>query len=783
MAKARWGGIMGCMLLCASGAASAEVAAPAAAPEQLAEVIVTAEKRAERLNDVPLSVTAATGDELVRAGVSSAADLEKVVPGFIFAASSYGSPIYSIRGVGFYDDAMAISPAVSVYVDQIPLPFPRMTEGATLDLERVEVLKGPQGTLFGQNSTGGAVNYIAAKPTSSFEAGIDATYGRFNEFDAGGFVSGPIAEGLGARFAFKSEQRGDWQQSNSRPNDTLGQRTFFAGRQLLEWQANSAMHFELNLNGWINKSDTQALQYQSYHPNTPGGLQTGIGYPNFAADLMATPVSANNDRAADWDPQPGKYTPDGLKRDDRFYQVALGANFQLADTVELISKSSYSDLRVDSPADSDGTALPNNLAILNGTLRSYSEELRLAMTSSDAGLNWMLGGNYQHDDTVDNQDVYFNATNTFVGPYRFDYIAFDSDQRIRTKAAFGSMDYELTRALTLQGSMRYTDRRTHFDGCLSDPGTDGLFGQAFGFLSTVLSGTPTSVPLGGCVTLDPVSNKPTRIDRNLNEHNISWRGGLAWKVTPDTLLYGNVTRGFKAGSFGTLPYIRPVQATPVPQEELTAYEIGFKATLADRTLQPSGAIFYYSYADKQLRGYLNAGPPFGNLTALVSIPHSRVEGAELDVRWLPTPGLSINVGGTYVASKVQGATLVPTPIGVTIDVNGFAFPNTPKWQVVSDAEYKFAPMGPVAIFVGGSATYRSATTAFFEDTRDFDLPAYGLLDLRTGVETAGGRWRVWLWGKNVTDKYYWIHAEKITDTVARVAGMPATFGISVSTRF
>src|SRR5882672_3581479 len=181
----------------------------------LSEIVVTAEKRSEKLSDVPLSITAITGNQLADRGIVSTADLEKLVPGFTYRSSQYGTPIFSIRGIGFYDEQVALEPTVTVYVDQVPLPYARMTEGAALDLERVEVLKGPQGTLFGQNSTGGAVNYIAAKPTSSFEAGVDATYGRFNEFDAGGFVSGPIAEGLGARFAFKSEQRGDWQQSNS----------------------------------------------------------------------------------------------------------------------------------------------------------------------------------------------------------------------------------------------------------------------------------------------------------------------------------------------------------------------------------------------------------------------------------------------------------------------------------------------------------------------------------------------------------------------------------------
>jgi iron complex outermembrane recepter protein len=187
------------------------------------EIIVTAQKRSERLMDVPLSISASTGDTLKQHGISSPGDLQKVVPGFTYAESAYGAPIFTIRGIGFYDEAIAIAPTVSVYVDQVPVPFSRMAEGTALDLERVEVLKGPQGTLFGQNSTGGAINYIAAKPTDTFHAGADISYARFNSVDAQGYVSGPLADGLTARIAGQYQRSDDWQKSVT-SDRTLGSR-------------------------------------------------------------------------------------------------------------------------------------------------------------------------------------------------------------------------------------------------------------------------------------------------------------------------------------------------------------------------------------------------------------------------------------------------------------------------------------------------------------------------------------------------------------------------------
>jgi len=171
------------------------------------EIIVTAEKRSERLSKVPMSITTATGDQLLEQGIVNPAGLTKLVPGFNFTESTYGAPVYTLRGIGTYDEAIAISPAVGVYVDQIPLPFARMTEGVSLDLQRVEVLKGPQGTLFGENSTGGAVNYIPNRPTDHFAAGGSVSYGRFGETDAEGYLSGPVSDQIQARLALRTEHR------------------------------------------------------------------------------------------------------------------------------------------------------------------------------------------------------------------------------------------------------------------------------------------------------------------------------------------------------------------------------------------------------------------------------------------------------------------------------------------------------------------------------------------------------------------------------------------------
>ncbi|MBL8270083.1 TonB-dependent receptor, partial [Steroidobacter sp.] len=217
----------------------------------LEEVVVTAQKRSEDINSVPMSVTAISGDQLQALGISDMSQLAKSVPGFTYADSSYGTPIYFIRGIGFFDTSLASKPTVGVYVDEVPLAFPAMTLGAVFDLERVEVLKGPQGTLFGQNATGGAINYIAAKPTDAFDAGVDVGAGNFGSYDVGGFISGPLSDTFRARVAVKHSQSDGWQKSTTRPGDTLGAKDFTQARMILEWRPIDALTLSLNVNGFL----------------------------------------------------------------------------------------------------------------------------------------------------------------------------------------------------------------------------------------------------------------------------------------------------------------------------------------------------------------------------------------------------------------------------------------------------------------------------------------------------------------------------------------------------
>ena len=227
---------------------------------EASDIVVTANKREQNLSKVGLSISALGAQQLANQRISNVADLAQVTPGLTFAPTPTTTPVYTLRGVGFFESTLAAYPDVSLYIDQAPLPLPVMSTLTAFDLERVEVLKGPQGTLFGNNATGGAINFVAAKPTATQHGGLEFGYSRFNTLEASGFLSGPLTDTLSYRVAFKTAHSGDgWQKSYTR-NDSIGKENNIAGRMILDWAPIERLKFSLNVNAWQDKDDPQVPQ-------------------------------------------------------------------------------------------------------------------------------------------------------------------------------------------------------------------------------------------------------------------------------------------------------------------------------------------------------------------------------------------------------------------------------------------------------------------------------------------------------------------------------------------
>jgi len=792
------------------------------------DIVVTANKREENLNDVGLTITAISGEALKERQLTSLSDVASVVPGLAFAPSNTGTPILTLRGVGFNESSLGVYPAVSVYLDQIPMAFPALASHAAFDLQRIEALKGPQGTLFGQNSTGGAINYIANKPTDTFEAGGDISYGRFNTIEGNAYISGPLSENVRGRIAVNGLNGDDWQYNPDR-TDSNGHQSYIAGRAILDVDATETVKLSFSVNAWRDKSQPQAQQL------------VGIRVQNWSEerearhDFYRSPealYSFGSARIANWStltPDPGTIAPDpniphgfgddpsawGTTNFDphanrRMWQAAMRADVELG-TMTLTSLTSYAHFKQDQGVDGDGmTYVTYDLEENDGYIKTFSQELRLA-NDPTSRLRWLLGGNYEKSTTFEDQGLrYFDNTSHDSSLFNINYSGVTNKQKIENIAVFANLEFDVTESLTLKAAGRYTDSKNRNALC-SYTSENGNVNKFFNFLGGLLGSVPFDpIPPEGCYTLN-FDNVPGEVFRgNLKEDNVSWRFGLDYKINPDALVYANVSRGYKAGSFPTLAAAGFVALAPVVQESVTAYELGLKATLANGAVQFNTAGFYMDYKDKQIRGRLS-DPIFGALETLVNIPKARIWGVEADVTVRPAEGLTLSGAITYLNSKIKESPAAPynfNVLGQVDDFAGDALPFTPELAGSFNLDYRRELANGGTPFIGFTVTARDksdsqpaagrlnyfdgcqvdsdgAPVCFLPDgvSNPFTLNGYATIDARLGYEGPDGAWKVMLWGKNLTNKYYWTNVISSADSAARFAGRPATYGVTFGYKF
>lgn len=776
--------------LFASGAAAQPTAVGPTAPAEedtqqastgeSADIVVTANRRSQTLTDVGIAISVLDSSQLETRQISNVGDLAALVPGLSIGNSGYATPIYSLRGVGVNEPTVGAGSSVTVYVDEVPLTLPIFTRGATFDLERVEVVKGPQGTLYGQNATGGAINYIAAKPTDNFQAGIRGSYGRFNAASLEGFVSGPLSDTLKGRIAARGERGDGWQESITR-DDKLGKVRKFAGRAMLEWEPGSDFRALLNVNGWQDKSDTQAPQLVKIVPTNPA-------VPPFSF-VQSAPVATGSARSADWD------RDTDFDQNAWFYQGSLRLEYDVSDDVTLTSLTAYSKFRNRSVHEADGIGYSPALGrdIINGRYdlasdaTSFTQELRLSASFSI--INFVIGANYQRDNVNDIQRGYFDDFSVVSNFFGVDLNSTRNlnNQRIRGYGVFANVEAELTDFLTISGGLRINNEERKFKGCSADSGNGNAAAAYNGFTNFLrssnglppLSASQRIMP-GGCITSNADFIPGFKLDR-LEQSNTPWNINVNLKPFDRSLIYARVSRGFKAGNYPSLSAGNNASFTPVVQEDLLAYELGFKSNAIDG-LSVEGAIFRYDYGDKQQRGRSNTGFPFGLVATQVNIPKSRIDGAELSAALRPVKGLTLSGSAVYIDTKIKDY-IGYSIEGPLVNMQGLPLNFSPKWSVNVDASYSTPITSSLTLFGGTGLAYRSKTSAQLAASSLYDIDAYTLVNAQLGVEDSEGRWRLWAFGNNITDKYYWTNVVKFADTVTRFTGMPATYGISFSYKF
>ena len=785
---------------------AASVSEPAPNSE---DIIVTANRRQESLSRVGVSVAVVTAEQLQIQEVREPLDLARVVPGFqATTAGLTGAPVFILRGVGFDSPNPSATAPVGTYVDEVAYAYPYMSLGVNFDLERVEVLKGPQGTLYGRNSTGGLINFITAKPTDTLQGAMTLGYGNYDSFLVEGFVSGPISGTLKARLAFQSDNRAKgYQYSVTRPGDRLGTRYRQAVRGTVQWDP--AERFSLTASGtyWELRGEPQAPQAFRYIG--PAALLN----PLTAASIIANPT---NNRQADWTPisrQPGSQVT-GVFRppyrlDSKFAAGVLKGGVELTDTISLASLTSYNRLTFDTVSEVNGSQAESQTANTTGTIKSFAQELRLL--GEMEGFNWSAGGYYSRDTTNEYTVGYVGELSTIVGlrntalninrtlpnagnprsPVDPNLLIFGArnysakgDYTNTVVAGFANAEYALGDQFKISAGGRYTKDRLQGSGCGRDVNGDRVALQNVVF--PVLTRNPALPDLvrNGCTSLTVDQTAYALISQTQKQSNFSWRVRADYTPSDTVLFYASVSRGYKAGSIPVLTASNARQLAPVTQEKLTAYEAGSKLNLLDRALQLNASLFYYNHIDRQVFGRI-PDLIFGTLQRIVNIPESEVYGAELSANLRVTNTLRLQASGSYLHAEIKEFTgFNNQAVAAVINYAGATPPYSPKFQtnasIVNDMPIG---NGGINLFTSVYGSYQSRSNSVIGDEAGFEIKAYGLVGAKLGIHAADDSWGVESYVTNLFDTYYWTSAQRASETLVRFAGMPRTYGVRASFRF
>ncbi len=784
-------------------AASDEAEANSQTVASAGDIIVTANKREQNLSKVGATIAALNADDILQLRVASGSDLARVTPGLVYSPTINNTPVYTLRGVGFYEATLAAYPSTSLYIDQAPLPLPVMASKTVFDLERVEVLKGPQGTLFGNNATAGAINFVAAKPTREFTAGGSIGYARFNTVEVNGYVSGPLSETLQVRLAGRAEKGDEWQNSFSR-DDHLGKKDNVAGRFLANWQPTERLRFALNVNGWQDRDDPQAPQVQRLSIQNPAG-SVGLGgtVPATLPIINLTPVPEGILRGADWSPGFRPFTR------NNFWQASLRTDFDLTSSITITALTSYGKLSFLNNAESDGTPLvANQFARHRGAARTFNQELR-ASNGSSGPVRWVVGANYERTTTSEDWLVY-SPDCTCAAVNGFGLVSDDNFQKMTNYAGFANVEFDVLSTLTLKGGIRQSqanrDNNVSAFVPLDVPQPAGLPINATEFFNIVYPILyPGVLPItnGESFLLDTRTNADgTPVDPQtylttgryfdkLREKSTSWSIGIDYKPTENLLFYANVAKGYKAGSFPILSAAIFGAVESVKQESLLDYEAGVKVQLFDRKLSIAANAFYYDYKNKQLVTNF-VDPIFGILNKLQNVPKSRVKGAELNVVARPFSGLTVKADLTYLDATIQdyvgaigsfvGTDGTRQPILASFD--GTKLPFAPKLSYMIRADYDVPISERVAIFFGGGVNGQSESYSTLavtpQDLADYRIAGYALVNATAGVQARDDSWRLSIWGTNIFNKFYVINRVQNYDLFVRYTGRPAEYGVTLA---
>jgi len=700
--------------------------APAEASTELDAVTVTAQKRVQRLVDVPINVSAISRDDMRQTRIEQVrdvaayvtnVDIKEQVPG--------GIPVVSIRGVGLDDFSSTNSPAAGIYVDQVTLSSLALMSFDLFDIERIELLKGPQGTLYGRNSTAGAINVLSAAPASNRESYLKLGYGDYKTGDLEGMFNQPIGDDLSFRIAGKyiKQDEGFWESrvgaaeaftgpgtypSTDPVVRDIGAREVQLGRARLGWQATDLLKVDLKLEYLNQRSEMGQPEFFGTFNPTPGVCQPID--PANCSDFLGYSDTDSEPYKGDWR---GEFPYDI----DQLGETLL-IDFDLGfGTVTAVT--SHIDFERFFHIDADAGPAEQFDFYQADEVKQVTHELRVA-GSANLG-DWLVGAFYGEDTIVINTD----GRHGDLIPGELSHI--DADQDTESSALFANMDWRLgafsdaLEAFTVTTGVRYTNERRDYVG-----------------------GTDWTVNIPG--TLDD-----TFEDSSINDKNWSWKAGLNYKPTASQLLFVNASKGVKSGGYFAGVTNAQNQLDPYLPEQLTAYEAGYKLS---GPLSVNASAFLYDYTDKQT--FMRAGGAAAQYIG--NVPEAECRGLDVEAAWRALDGLTLT-GGFGVLDTEMGAFI--GPVDADMDGNGDpvpagnTLPNSPELTWLAKARYEL-PLGDSNWVTAFQADAHYSDETFKEATNDRLIKSeeYTIYNARVSLMTSTRNWELSLWGRNLGDEQY-----------------------------
>lgn len=718
----------------AGGAApSSAPSSSAAGRDRVERVVVTAQKRSEKLVDVPSSVSVVTGKDIKDKTTYNLTEIGEKLPN-VNAGGSYSAG-FTIRGISSSTAGSGFAPNMGVNIDEVFMGRDRSFDTGVADVERIEVLRGPQGTLYGKNTIAGTINVMTRRPTNEFEALGDIKIGNGGLFEARGTVSGPVIEDvLQLRVTGFTRDRDGFIYNTVLGKDT-NEINNFGGRFMAVFRPSDKFVIE--------------LRGDSFEQDEDGGVQEVVRTVNGSVlpfpPFNTIPPQNARDRVVNQDVDSFLYR--------KVYGMSLKAEYDWSGYT-LTSITANRRQSSDQVTDNDGGPLNGFDTGRAEGIKRFSQEFRL--TSPDEGMfTWIVGAYF---DDEEDKNLYHIQTgpgfpSAFLGApfplilppaYREAAEAFNIiDSSSWSVFATGKLD--LSEKLAVQAGLRYTDEekdifytqgptRVHPGGPAAGGGIINVF--AFPFSATFY---------------------PNGFRNTYANDAYSGDVSVSYKFTPERVAYFRYAHGYKAGGFQAdiisppLPFPIGPGVTPdlvFDPETLDAYEIGLKASWFDSSVTTNMAVFHYDFSNKQEQ--VNTGVSFlvNNASSATS------DGAELELYWYPSDGLSFFANVGYLDAKYEKFPCGSRVAGVCIDFDGRRLAGASEWSSSFGGSYitPFDLIGGTNLYVAADADYRGNQYTDPNNTEALKIKAYTIFNARLGVEDDEGRWGLYAWGRNLGDK-------------------------------